>query len=57
MRRADYGPYKSRHDFTRQQLMSCLILKALKRMTGSARTDANLTKEAAFRVLAYAIHR
>jgi hypothetical protein len=30
---ADYGSYKSRHDFTQRQLMSCLILKAYLKTT------------------------
>lgn len=30
---ADYGSYKSRHDFTQRQLMSCLILRAYLKTT------------------------
>ena len=31
--RADYGSYKSRHDFTQHQLMSGLILKTYLKTT------------------------
>lgn len=32
-RMSDYGSYKSQHDFTQKQLMTCLILRAYLKTT------------------------